>query len=73
MDPAIERQRMDVDIVCVGFGPAPESVAHTTRDSVPITHMVKCAAFYAAFGQAYCDLAAGRPNPTSMTFKRCKR
>jgi putative selenium metabolism hydrolase len=59
-------------IPCVGFGPAPESVAHTVNDSVPIAHMVKCAAFYAAFGQAYCDLAAGRPNPTPMTFKRRK-
>jgi len=45
-------------IPCVGFGPAPESVAHTVRDSVPIRHLVKCAAFYAGFGQAYCDLAA---------------
>ena len=44
-------------IPCVGFGPAPESVAHTVRDSVPIRHLVKSAAFYARFGQAYCDLA----------------
>lgn len=57
-------------IPCVGFGPAPESVAHTVNDSVPIQHLVDCAAFYAAFGQAYCDLAAGRPNETNMTFKR---
>ena len=41
-------------IPCVGFGPAPESVAHTVNDSVPINHMVKSAAFYAAFGQVYC-------------------
>ena len=59
-------------IPCVGFGPAPESVAHTVNDSVPITHMVKCAAFYAGFGQAYCDLAADRPNETPMTVKRRK-
>ena len=57
-------------IPCVGFGPAPESVAHTVNDSVPIGHLVKCAAFYAGFGQAYCDLAAGRENPTNMTVKR---
>lgn len=57
-------------IPCVGFGPAPESVAHTVNDSVPIEHLVKCAAFYARFGQAYCDLAAGRTNTTSMKFKR---
>ena len=59
-------------IPCVGFGPAPESVAHTVNDSVPIQHLVRCAAFYAGFGQAYCDLAAGRPNETSMVFKRRK-
>src|SRR5687768_9820332 len=51
-------------IPCVGFGPAPESVAHTVNDSVPIEHLVNCAAFYAAFGPAYCDLAAGRTNNT---------
>ena len=49
-------------IPCVGFGPAPENVAHTVNDSVPIEHLVNCAAFYAAFGPAYCDLAAGRVN-----------
>lgn len=57
-------------IPCVGFGPAAESVAHTVNDSVPIEHLVNCAAFYAAFGPAYCDLAAGRTNKTSTTFKR---
>ena len=59
-------------IPCVGFGPAPESVAHTVNDSVPIKHLVDCAAFYAGYGQAYCDLSAGRPNSTSMTIKRKK-
>lgn len=57
-------------IPCVGFGPAPENVAHTVNDSVPIDHLVKCAAFYAGFGQAYCDLAANRPNKTKMNVKR---
>jgi putative selenium metabolism hydrolase len=57
-------------IPCVGFGPAPENVAHTVNDSVPIEHMVKCAAFYAGFGSAYCDLAAKRENKTPMTVKR---
>jgi putative selenium metabolism hydrolase len=56
-------------IPCVGFGPAPESVAHTVNDSVPIDQIVKCAAFYAHFGQAYCDLAAGRLHDTPLTFK----
>ena len=41
-------------IPCVGFGPAPESVAHTVNDSVPIKHLVDCAAFYSAFPQLYC-------------------
>ncbi len=59
-------------IPCVGFGPAPENVAHTVNDSVPINHMVKCAAFYAGFGQAYCDLAASRDNETNMAVKRRK-
>lgn len=59
-------------IPCVGFGPAPESVAHTVDDSVPIRHLVKCAAFYAGYPQAYCDLAAGRPNKTKMTVKHKK-
>jgi putative selenium metabolism hydrolase len=57
-------------IPCVGFGPAAESVAHTVNDSVPIEHMVKCAAFYATYPQSYCDLAAGRPHKTKMDVKR---
>jgi putative selenium metabolism hydrolase len=42
-------------IPCVGFGPAPEDVAHTVNDSVPIEHLTKCAAFYAAFPGIYCN------------------
>jgi putative selenium metabolism hydrolase len=41
-------------IPCVGFGPAAEEVAHTVNDSVPIEHMVRCAAMYAAFPETYC-------------------
>jgi putative selenium metabolism hydrolase len=59
-------------IPCVGFGPAPESVAHTVNDSVPIEHLVNCAAFYAAFGPTYCNLAAGRGNGKPLKFKRMK-
>ncbi len=44
-------------IPCVGFGPAPESVAHTVNDSVPIRQIVDCAAFYAAFPGVYCRSA----------------
>ena len=58
-------------IPCVGFGPAPESVAHTVDDSVPIEHLVKCAAFYAAFPQAYCDLTTGlKKTKTTVGRKR---
>lgn len=42
-------------IPCVGFGPAFEKVAHTVQDSVPIEHLVRCAAFYAAFPETYCQ------------------
>lgn len=42
-------------IPSVGFGPAAESVAHTINDSVPIEHLVKCAAFYAAFPARFAD------------------
>ncbi len=43
-------------VPCVGFGPAPEDVAHTVNDSVPIEHLVKSAAFYAGFPNEYCGL-----------------
>lgn len=46
-------------IPCVGFGPAAEEVAHTVNDSVPIDHLVKCCAFYAAFPQTYCTRRPG--------------
>lgn len=46
-------------IPAVGFGPAAERVAHTVNDSVPIEHLVKCAAFYAAFPSVYCGLRNG--------------
>ena len=45
-------------IPCVGFGPAAEEVAHTVNDSVPIEHLVKCAAMYAAFPNTYCSMPA---------------
>ncbi|MFQ5412230.1 MAG: YgeY family selenium metabolism-linked hydrolase [Phycisphaerae bacterium] len=47
-------------IPCVGFGPAPESVAHTVNDSVPIKHLVRSAAFYAAFPEIYCSMNTRR-------------
>ncbi|NMB74031.1 MAG: YgeY family selenium metabolism-linked hydrolase [Myxococcales bacterium] len=36
-------------IPTVGFGPANEIYAHSTLDQVPVDHLVKAAAFYAAF------------------------
>ncbi len=47
-------------IPCVGFGPAPESVAHTVNDSVPIKQLIQAAAFYTAFPVVYCSLTAGK-------------
>ncbi len=43
-------------IPCVGFGPAAEEVAHTVNDSVPIEHLTRCAAMYAAFAGTYCAI-----------------
>lgn len=59
-------------IPCVGFGPAPENVAHTVNDSVPIEHLVTCAAFYAAFPTEYCELATSKSNSKSKTVKGIK-
>lgn len=48
-------------IPCVGFGPAEEEVAHTVNDRVPVEHLVRCAAMYAAFPNTYCAMpAAGK-------------
>jgi putative selenium metabolism hydrolase len=41
-------------IPSVGFGPAAEDVAGTVNDSVPIEHLTRCAAMYAAFPGIYC-------------------
>jgi putative selenium metabolism hydrolase len=43
-------------IPTVGFGPANEIFAHTADDQVPADHLVKAAAFYAAFPGMYCEL-----------------
>ncbi len=40
----------------IGFGPAHEVYAHTVEDQVPVDHLVKAAAFYAAFPRVYCEL-----------------
>lgn len=65
-------------IPAVGFGPAPESVAHTVNDSVPCDHLVRCAAMYAAFPEAYRTASAEpskkpsarKPRPAPRRAKR---
>jgi hypothetical protein len=43
------------------------------NDSVPIEHLVKCAAFYDAFGPIYIEQAAnGKTNGIAKKFKRIK-
>lgn len=49
-------------IPTVGFGPAEEAVAHTINDRVPIEHLTRCAAMYAAFPNTYCEL---HPRPAA--------
>jgi putative selenium metabolism hydrolase len=41
-------------IPTIGFGPANEVYAHSVDDQVPADHLVKAAAFYAAFPRIYC-------------------
>lgn len=36
-------------IPCVGFGPGDESYAHMATEQIPVDHLVKAAAWYAAF------------------------
>lgn len=60
-------------IPCVGFGPAPEAVAHTVNDSVPIDHLVKSAAFYAAFPNEYCGIDHEETPKSEMRFTRMKQ
>ncbi len=40
-------------IPTIGFGPANEIYAHTVEDQCPVDHLVKAAAFYAAFPAKY--------------------
>jgi putative selenium metabolism hydrolase len=39
----------------VGFGPGHEIHAHSPEDQVPVDHLTKCAAFYAAFPRFYLE------------------
>jgi putative selenium metabolism hydrolase len=56
-------------IPCVGFGPAAEEVAHTVNDSVPIEHLVRCAAMYAAFPGTYVSVPAVKDRAKTKTKK----
>jgi len=44
-------------IPTVGFGPANEIYAHSVDDQVPVEHLVKAAAFYAAFPRQFVKQA----------------
>jgi putative selenium metabolism hydrolase len=46
-------------IPCIGFGPGNEVFAHMATEQIPVEHLVKAAAWYAAFPLAYTAL--GRP------------
>ncbi len=60
-------------IPCVGFGPAPEDVAHTVNDSVPIEHLVRCAAMYAAFPATYVSMPKNSTGTNKTTAKKARR
>ncbi len=40
-------------IPCIGFGPGNEIYAHMATEQIPVDHLVKAAAWYAAFPGAY--------------------
>ncbi len=42
-------------IPTIGLGPANEIYAHTVLDQIPVDHLVKAAAFYAAFPSIYTE------------------
>ena len=42
-----------MNVPTIGFGPANEIYAHTVDDQIPVDHLVKAAAFYAAFPTVY--------------------
>jgi len=60
-------------IPCVGFGPAPEDVAHTVNDSCPIEHLTKSAAFYAAFPGNFCSIDSDETPKKLLKSKKLRR
>jgi len=48
-------------IPCIGFGPGSEVFAHMATEQIPVEHLVKAAAWYAAFPGAYSAAIPARP------------
>ncbi len=48
-----------LNIPTVGFGPGEEKYAHTVDDQIAADHLVKAAAFYAAFPGHYVKVTEG--------------
>jgi putative selenium metabolism hydrolase len=49
-------------IPCIGFGPGNEVFAHMATEQIPVEHLVKAAAWYAAFPGAYTAISPVRPS-----------
>jgi putative selenium metabolism hydrolase len=43
-------------IPCIGFGPGNEVYAHMATEQIPVEHLVKASAWYAAFPEVYLSL-----------------
>jgi putative selenium metabolism hydrolase len=50
-------------IACIGFGPGNEVFAHMATEQVPVEHLVKAAAWYAAFPLAYTAVGRSATEP----------
>jgi putative selenium metabolism hydrolase len=46
-------------IPCIGFGPGNEIYAHMATEQIPVEHLVKAAAWYAAFPMEYSSRPSG--------------
>jgi putative selenium metabolism hydrolase len=42
-------------IPCIGFGPGNEIYAHMATEQIPVEHLVKASAWYAAFPKVYLE------------------
>jgi putative selenium metabolism hydrolase len=47
-------------IPCIGFGPGNEIYAHMATEQIPVEHLVKASAWYAAFPQTYAGTNPAR-------------